>query len=157
MVLLGVQQAARALEIPLHPTEARIVEQIIAVEGHSVEAAEVPGWAKGGVITRLKGLGIETGNLKSWGVQGTENKGLFLSCIYDSTGRVLALLGSAEMGKVSQAAMASIAKITTITSAEIVKRHSYVAVRIASTASGPAADELKKAIAEFEANKKSTK
>ena len=94
IVLLGVQQAARALEIPLHPTEARIVEQIIAVEGHSVEAAEVPGWAKGGVITRLKGLGIENANLKSWGVQGTENKGLFLSCIYDSTGRVLALTGN---------------------------------------------------------------
>ena len=315
-VMLGVQQSARALEIPLHPTEARIVEQIIAVEGHSVAAAEVPGWAKGSVITRLKGLAVETANLKSWGVQGTENKGLFLSCIYDSNGRVLALLGNgpwlrdeslralkgmpelrfisidhngflrnhplsplyngkgfdalldsklveikltlgindagmeqaakikglksftvvhsqvseaavkffeghpnlesfsvAEMGNVSQAAMASIAKmpkvehvgfheafityesgfkhllpmkgrlksldlsmslinaadlervradhpdakITTITPTEIVKRHSYVAARIASTATGPAADELKKAIAEFEANKKSSK
>ena len=315
-VMLDMQQAARALEIPLHPTEARIVEQIIAVEGHSVAAAEVPGWAKGGVITRLKGLGVETANLKSWGVQGTENKGLFLSCIYDSTGRVLALLGNgpwlrdeslralkgmpelsfisfdhngflrnhpmsplysgkgfdalldsklveikltlgisdagmeqaakikglksftvvhsqvsdaavkffeghpnlesfsiAEMDNVSQAALASIAKmpkvehvgfheafvtyesgfrhllpmkgrlksldlsmslvnaadlelvradhpdakITTITPAEIVKRHSFVAARIARTATGPAADELKKAIAEFEASKKSSK
>ncbi len=316
IVMLGMQQSSRALEIPLHPTEARIVEQIIAVEGHSVAAAEVPGWAKGGVITRLKGLGIETANLKSWGVQGTENKGLFLSCIYDSTGRVLALLGNgpwlrdeslralkempelrfisidhngflrnhplsplysgkgfdalldsklveikltlgisdagmekaakikglksftvvhsqvseagvkffeghptlesfavAEMGNVSQASLASIvkmpkvehvgfheafvtyesglkhllpmkgrlktldlsmslvnaadldlvradhpdAKITTITPAEIVKRHSFVASRIALTATGPAAEELKKAIAEFEANKKSSK
>ena len=48
-------------------------------------------------------------------------------------------------------------KITTITPAEIVKRHSFVAGRIALTATGPAADELKKAIAEFEANKKSSK
>jgi hypothetical protein len=45
VVLLGLQQAARALEIPLHPSEAQIVDQIIAVEGYSVEPAEVPGWA----------------------------------------------------------------------------------------------------------------
>ena len=315
IVLLGVQQAARALEIPLHPTEARIVEQIIAVEGHSVAAAEVPGWAKGGVVNRLKELGVETAGLKSWGVQGTENKGLFFSCIYDSTGRVLALHGNgpwlrdeslralkgmpelrfisfdhngflrnhpmsplysgkgfdalldsklveikltlgisdagmeqaarikglksftvvhsqvseagvkffeghptlesfavAEMGNVSQASLASIAKmpkvehvgfheafvtyesgfkhllamkgrlktldlsmslvnaadlelvradhpgakVTTISPAEIVKRHSYVAARIAGVATGEAAEELKKAIAEFEASKKSS-
>lgn len=49
------------------------------------------------------------------------------------------------------------AKITIITPAEIVKRHSFVAARIARIATGPAADELKKAIAEFEANKKSSK
>jgi hypothetical protein len=49
------------------------------------------------------------------------------------------------------------AKITTITPAEIVKRHSFVAARIARTATGPAADELKQAIAEFETNKKSSK
>ena len=316
IVLLGVQQAARALEIPLHPTEARIVEQIIAVEGHSVAAAEVPGWAKVGVVNRLKELGVETAGLKSWGVQGTENKGLFLSCIYDTTGRVLALTGNgpwlrdeslralkgmpelriirfdhngflknhpqsalysgagfdalldsklveikltlgisdagmeqaakikglksftvvhsqvseasvkffeghpalesfavAEMGNVSQASLASIAKmpkvehvgfheafvtyesglkhllpmkgrlksldlsmslvnaadlelvradhpdvkITTITPAEIVKRHSFVASRIARIATGEAAEELKKAIAEYEANKKPSK
>ncbi len=315
IVMLGMQQSSRALEIPLHPTEARIVEQIIAVEGHSVEAAEVPGWAKVGVVNRLKELGVETAGLKSWGVHGTENKGLFLSCIYDSTGRVLALLGNgpwlrdeslralkgmpelriirfdhngflknhpqsalysgagfdalldsklveikltlgisdagmeqaarikglksftvvhsqvseagvkffeghptlesfavAEMGNVSQASLASIAKmpkvehvgfheafvtyesgfkhllamkgrlktldlsmslvnaadlelvradhpgakVTTISPAEIVKRHSYVAARIAGVATGEAAEELKKAIAEFEASKKSS-
>jgi hypothetical protein len=49
------------------------------------------------------------------------------------------------------------AKVTTISPAEIVKRHSYVATRIASVATGEAAEELKKAIAEFEASKKSSK
>ena len=315
-VMLDMQQAARALEIPLHPTESRIVEQIIAVEGHAVEVADMPGWAKAGVIGRLAKHGVETASLKSWGVQGTENKGLYFSCVYNSNGRVLALMGNgpwlrddslralkgmpelsfisfdhngflrnhpmsplysgkgfdalldsklveikltlgisdagmeqaakikglksftvvhsqvseaavkffeghpnlesfsiAEMDNVSQAALASIAKmpkvehvgfheafvtyesgfrhllpmkgrlksldlsmslvnaadlelvradhpdakITTITPAEIVKRHSFVAARIARTATGPAADELKKAIAEFEASKKSSK
>jgi len=318
LFLVGVVHPVAAADIqpPVHPDEAKIVNAIIAVEGHEVEVAEVPGWAKAGVINRLKNLGVETASLKSWGVQGTKNKGLSFSCVYNSNGRVLALLGNgpwlrdeslralkempelsfisfdhngflrnhpmsplysgvgfdalsdsklveikltlgindagmeqaakikglksfgalhsqvseagvkffeghpslesfsiAEMGNVSQAALASIAKmpkvehvgfheafvtyeggfkhllpmkgrlksldlsmslintadlelvradhpdakITTITPAEIVKRHSFVAARIARTATGPAADELKKALAEFEANKKSTK
>jgi hypothetical protein len=49
------------------------------------------------------------------------------------------------------------AKITTIPPAEIVKRHSYVAARLAGVATGEAAEELKKAVAEFEANKTSSK
>ncbi len=316
IVLLGVPQAAWALEIPLHPAEARIVEQIIATEGHAVEVAEVPGWLKGGVINRLKEFGIETATLKSWGVRNKERNAVSFNCIYDANGRTLALTGNgpwlrdesiralngmpelriirfdhngfvknhpqsslysgvgfdallnsklvdikltlgindagmeqaakikglksfavlhsqmtdvgvtffeghptlesfsvAEMGNVSQAALESIAKmpkaervgfheafityeggfshlaamrgrlktldlsmslintadlellradhpeakITTINPAEIVKRHSFVAARIARTATGQAADELKKAIAEFEANKKPSK
>ena len=93
-VLFGVPQAAWALEIPLHPTETRIVEQIIAVEGHVVEVAEMPGWAKGGVIHRLKELGIETASLKSWGVRDTTKNAVSFSCIYDERGRVLALTGN---------------------------------------------------------------
>jgi hypothetical protein len=316
IAVLAMHQLAGALEIPLHSSEAKIVEQIIAVEGHEVEVAEVPGWAKGGVINRLKEFGIETAGLKSWGVRDTTKNAVSFSCIYDSNGRVLALTGNgpwlrdeslralkgmpelriirfdhngflknhpqsplysgigfdalsdsklleikltlgindagmeqaakikglksfsvvhsqvseagvkffvghptlesfavAEMGNVSQASLASIAKmpkvehvgfheafityesgfkhllamkgrlktldlsmslvnaadlelvradhpdakITTITPAEIVKRHSFVAGRIARIATGEAAEELKKAIAEFETNKKSSK
>lgn len=94
MMMLGVQQAARALDIPFHPDEAKIVEQIIAIEGHAVEVVEVPGWLKGSFIDRLKKLGIETASLKSWGVQGVGNKGLFFGCVYNSNGRVLALFGN---------------------------------------------------------------
>jgi len=314
-VMLSVQQSARALEIPLHPDEAKIVEQIISVEGHAVEVAEVPGWAKGGVVNRLKEVGVETAGLGTWGVRDTKMNAVSFNCVYDANGRVLALFGNgpwlrdeslralkgmpelrsirfdhngflrqhplsplysgkgfdvladsklidikltlgindagmeqaakikglksftvvhsqvseagvkffeghaslesftvAEMGNVSQVALASIAKmpkvehvglqeafvtyeggfkhllamkgrlktldlsmslinaadlelvkadhpgakITTISPAEIVKRHSYVAARIASVATGEAADELKKAIAEFEASKKSS-
>jgi hypothetical protein len=59
-----------------------------------VEVAEVPGWVKGGVINRLKELGVEAASLNSWGVRGTKNKGLSFDCIYDSNGRVLALSGN---------------------------------------------------------------
>lgn len=314
--LLGMQPAARALEIPLHPDEAKIVEQIISVEGHAVEVAEVPGWAKGGVVNRLKEVGVETAGLKTWGVRDTKMNAVSFNGVYDANGRVLALFGNgpwlrdeslralkgmpelrsirfdhngflrqhqlsplysgkgfdaladsklidikltlgindagmeqvakikglkaftvvhsqvseagvkffeghaslesftvAEMGNVSQAALASIAKmprvehvgfqeafvtyeggfkhllamkgrlktldlsmslvnaadlelvradhpdakITTIPPAEIVKRHSFVASRIARIATGEAAEELQKAIAEYEFNKKSSK
>jgi hypothetical protein len=93
-VLLGVPQAAWALEIPLHSTETRIVEQIIAAEGHTVEVVEMPGWAKGGVISLLKELGFETASLKSWGVRDTTKNAVSFSCIYDANGRVLARTGN---------------------------------------------------------------
>ena len=86
--------ASPDITIPIHPDEAKLVKAIIAIEGHAVEVAEVPGWAKSGVINRLKELGIDTSNLKSWGVRGTESKGLSFSCVYDSNGRVLALTGN---------------------------------------------------------------
>lgn len=40
-VMLGVQQSARALKVPLHLEEARIVEQIISV-GDAVGIATAP-------------------------------------------------------------------------------------------------------------------
>jgi len=49
------------------------------------------------------------------------------------------------------------AKITTIPPAEIVKRHSFVARRIARIATGEAAEEMKQAIAEYQANKETSK
>jgi len=316
LAMLAAHQTARALETPLHPDEAKIVEQIIAIEGHMVEVAEVPGWAKASALHRLKELGVDTGNLKAWGVRDAKRNAVSFACIYDSNGRVLALSGNgpwlrneslrqlkgmpelrvirfdhngflknhpqsahysgvgfdvladsklqdirltlgindagleqaakskglksfgalhsqvtdagvkffeghptlesftvAEMGIVSETALASIAKmpqvkhvgfhesfitydggfkhllamkgrlktldlsmslvnaadlerlraehpdvkITTITPTEIVKRHSFVAARIARNAKGEAAEQLKKAIAEFEASKKSSK
>jgi hypothetical protein len=46
------------------------------------------------------------------------------------------------------------AKIITISPGEIVKRHSFVASRIAKIATGEAAEKLKKAIAEHKTDKK---
>lgn len=94
IVILGLQRTLQAVEIPLHPSEARIVSQIIAVEGHAVEAAEVPGWATKALLTRLREWAIDTSTLKSWGLRGTENKGLRFNCIYDTSGHVFAILGN---------------------------------------------------------------
>ena len=94
IVMLSVQQSARALEIPLHPDEAKIVERIISVEGHAVDLAEVPGWAKGGVVSRFKEAGVETAGLKTWGVRDTKMNAVSFNCVYDANGRVLALFGN---------------------------------------------------------------
>ncbi|QDV30468.1 hypothetical protein Spb1_24020 [Planctopirus ephydatiae] len=96
LILAGVVYPIAAADIqpPVHPDEAKIVNAIIALEGHSVEVAEVPGWAKGGIVNRLKEYGIETTGLNSWGIRGKENHGLFFGCVYDLKGRVLALTGN---------------------------------------------------------------
>jgi len=96
LFLLCAIGPARAADIqpPVHADEVKLIQQIIAVEGHLVEVAEVPGWAKAGIVKRLKEYGVETANLNSWGVRGTESKGLFFSCIYESSGRVLAFTGN---------------------------------------------------------------
>jgi len=96
LIVFASSLFAEEITPPVHPDEAKILKDIIAVEGHSVEVAEVPGWAKGSVVNRLKEYGIEITGLKSWGVQGKgkENKGLFLSCVHDANGRVLALSGN---------------------------------------------------------------
>lgn len=52
LILAGVVYPIAAADIqpPVHPDEAKIVNAIIALEGHSVEVAEVPGWAKASSI-----------------------------------------------------------------------------------------------------------
>lgn len=94
--LIGYTAIGATAEItpPIHAEEAKIIKAIMTLEGHPVEVAEVPAWAKGSVVKRLKELGIDSVNLKSWGVRGTESKGLSFSCVYNSNGRVLALAGN---------------------------------------------------------------
>jgi hypothetical protein len=94
LIFSTVIGAAAEIMPPIHPDEAKILKAIFAIEGHAVEVAEVPAWAKGSVINRLKELGHDAKDLKSWGVRGAESKNLFFSCIYDSNGRVLALTGN---------------------------------------------------------------
>jgi hypothetical protein len=93
-LLLPQVRAAEEIAPPVHPDEAKILKQILRVEEHSVQVAEMPGWAKGGIVNRLKQHSIDTNGLKSWAVRGTENPGLFFSCIYNADGRVLALSGN---------------------------------------------------------------
>lgn len=82
------------LQPPVVSAEAKILRDIIAVEGHAVEVADLPGWAKAGLIRRLKEWGFDASSAKSWGVQGKQKKELFFGCIYDARGHVLGLIGN---------------------------------------------------------------
>lgn len=91
---LAPSSEAETLTPPVHPDEASILREIIRVEDHRVELAETPSWARGGIVNRLKEHGVETSGLKSWTVRGSEKPALFLSCLYNVDGRVLALSGN---------------------------------------------------------------
>ena len=95
-VALWLVPAVKAAPIqpPIHPDEAKILQEIIRTEGHDVTAAEMPGWARKGVIKALEPYGIDGQSLKSWAVAGGEKKALFLSVVYQPDGRVLALTGN---------------------------------------------------------------
>lgn len=79
---------------PFHPDEAKIFRDIIAREKHDVEVAEMPGWAKGGVVKALEGFGVSTKGVKTWGVVVKDKKGLFFHAVYGPDGRVLGFSGN---------------------------------------------------------------
>ena len=91
--LTGTLQSAE-LSLPLHPDEAAIIRGIVDVEKLEVESAEMPGWAKGGVLKVLGERGIATDQLKSGSVAVKGSPQLALSFIFNPEGRVVALHGN---------------------------------------------------------------
>ena len=94
LVVFSALQAALALELPLHPSEAEVVKAIFATEQLDVETVEMPAWARNGVIKSLADYGVETDSLKAGGIANKERTAMFLGFVYDSNGRVLALSGN---------------------------------------------------------------
>jgi hypothetical protein len=85
---------ALAIDLPVHPDEGRVIEQIVATEQLDVQTAEMPGWAKGGLLKSLTGYGVETKTLQAGAITVKEKAGMFLGFVYDAKGRVLALSGN---------------------------------------------------------------
>lgn len=94
VVMFGAQQAARALELPLHPSEAEVIRAIVATEQLDVDTVEMPAWAKNGLTKALAEHGVKTESLKAGGIANKERTAMFLGFVYDSDGRVLALSGN---------------------------------------------------------------
>lgn len=94
IVIFGAQQAARALELPLDPSEADVIKAIAATEQLDVETVEMPAWAKNGLIKSLAEHGVKTDSLKAGGIANMERTAMFLGFVYDTNGRVLALSGN---------------------------------------------------------------
>lgn len=94
IVIFGVQPAARALELPLHPSEAEVIKSLVATEQLDVQTAEMPGWAKNGVVKSLADYGVETDSLNAGGIAVKDKAAMFLGFVYDTNGHVLALSGN---------------------------------------------------------------
>lgn len=94
IVIFGVQPAARALELPLHPSEAEVIKSLVATEQLDVQTAEMPGWAKNGVVKSLADYGVEADSLNAGGIAVKDKAAMFLGFVYDTNGHVLALSGN---------------------------------------------------------------
>ncbi len=94
MIAVLSLQRTFAVDLPLGPSEAAVIEQIIATEEIDVEVAEMPLWAKNGAIKSLGHYGIETTLLKACSIVSKAKTNIVLGIIYDAKGHVLALSGN---------------------------------------------------------------
>jgi hypothetical protein len=92
--LLVLPRPGIALDLPLHPDDANVVRTIVDTERLEVRTAEMPGWARIGAIRSLAGYGVETKAAQAIGIAVKDKPALFLGCVYDANGRVLALSGN---------------------------------------------------------------
>jgi len=83
---------------PINPDEAKVIQQIIAIEGYQAEVTPVHGWARDGMKRSLTDIGIDTKGLKTWQIEVKKDprphRGGFFACAYDDDGHVLALSGN---------------------------------------------------------------
>lgn len=94
IVLLAIQSAAQAFELPLHPADAEVIRSIVATEQVDVEPVEMPNWAKSSAMKSLADFGLETKTAKASAIAVKEKSGTSLGFVYDADGHVLALSGN---------------------------------------------------------------
>lgn len=93
-VIFGVQQTARASELPLQPSEAEVIKAIAATEQLDVDMIEMLAWAKNGLVKSLADHGISTDSLKAGVIAFKQRPAVQLGYLYNKDGRVLALSGN---------------------------------------------------------------
>jgi len=95
-VLFAIASLAQvqAVELPLHPDEAKIIRGIIATETVEVDVADLPGYAKSGLFKTLEGYGVEVKSLKTSGIALKGKPQVVLAFVYDAGGHVVALHGN---------------------------------------------------------------
>lgn len=94
VMIFNLPPVAWALELPMHPSEAEVIQTIITTEQLDVQAVEMPAWAKNGVIKSLAEYGVETKSLQAGAIALKERTTVVLGFVYDANGRVLALSGN---------------------------------------------------------------
>lgn len=86
------------IQPPVHPDEARVIQQIVAVEQYQPAVSPIHGYVQGGMKRTLTSLGIDAKEVKFWQLEVKNDprphRGGFFACAYDSDGRILALSGN---------------------------------------------------------------
>ena len=94
--LLAIATIARvhAVEFPLLPAEAKIIQGMVATEGVEVVLAETPGWSARGAADTLISLGVPKDDIASVTVQSKEREAVAFTIAHDKAGHVLAITGN---------------------------------------------------------------
>lgn len=93
IALAGFAQA-QALDLPLHPDEAKIIQAMVATEGIDAHVAEMPGWAKSGLIKTLEEQGVDGKSLQASSVASKTRPQIVLGFVFNNEGRILGLSGN---------------------------------------------------------------
>lgn len=99
-VLIWSMATTVAAEItpPVHPDDAKVIQQIIAVEKYEPVVSPIHGYLQAGIKRTLTDLGIDIKALKFWQIEVKKDsrpyRGGFLACAYDGNGHILAMSGN---------------------------------------------------------------
>lgn len=89
-----MHSVARAVDLPIHPDDKKVIDQILAAENRTAQPADMPAWSKGGVLKSLQSLGIDTQGFGAAGLADKERPQTSLGIVYDAQGRIIALSGN---------------------------------------------------------------
>ena len=94
--LLAIATIARihAVEFPLLPAEAKIIQAIAATEGVEVVLGSKPGFSARGAAETLVSLGVPKDGIASVTVQSKEREAVAFTVTHDKAGHVLAITGN---------------------------------------------------------------
>lgn len=94
VALLFLPILANAVDLPLHPDEAKIIQAIAATEDVEVVLASKPGWSARGAADTLVSLGVPKGDIASVTVQVKDREPFAFTVTHDKAGHVLAITGN---------------------------------------------------------------
>ena len=86
--------AAAAVDLPLHPDDAKIVSAIADTEEMEIELAEPPSFARSGLLKNLEEIGLDPKTITVTGIGSTTKKPVRLAIAADKDGRIVAFSGN---------------------------------------------------------------
>lgn len=94
LISVDLATSAESVLSALHPDEAKIIQSMMDLEAGEVQASEVPGWAKGGILKSLEEYGVDAKSVQSSLIASKASPNRVLSLFWNSDGRVVALGGN---------------------------------------------------------------